>query len=197
MLLIGFGHKARQGKNTAALAVLNVTPLDSHARLYSYADALRAEAKRAIVSAGGLEALIKRGFVFDGALGLTHVRLPAWVKVESGKPRTFLQWWGTDYRRAQDPDYWVKRLQETLDRDNPEVALITDVRFTNEADTIHKMGGYVVKVERTTKPDVIVPAHPSEQDLDGYTGWDFHIRAASIRDCHLQAAAIYHKIAGE
>jgi hypothetical protein len=125
------------------------------------------------------------------------IHFPEWVKDEDGKPRTLLQWWGTDYRRAQDPNYWVKRLQETLDRDNPEIALITDVRFRNEADTIHKMGGFLVKVTRTTKPDVKVPAHPSEQDLDGYKGWDFTIKAATIRECHEQAAAIYHKIAGK
>ncbi len=193
MLLIGFGHKARQGKNTAAVAVINATPLDSHARIYAYADALRAEVKKAAKQYGGYEQLVETWH----SVALFGVTLPAWVVPESGKPRTLLQWWGTDYRRAQDPDYWVKRLQETPERDNPEIALVTDMRFPNEAEAIKRMGGYLVKVERTTKPDIIVPAHPSEQALDGYTGWDFHIKAATIRDCHLQAAAIYHKITGE
>lgn len=183
MLLIGFGHKARQGKNTAAVAVLNATPLDSHARLYAYADALRAEVKRATSDAGGVYELTQ------------SMNCPKWVMPEMGKQRTLLQWWGTDYRRSQDPDYWVKRMEETLERDHPDIAIITDVRFPNEAEAIHRLGGYLVKVERTTKPDVIVPAHPSEQALDGYTGWDFNIKAATIADCHKQAAAIYHKIA--
>jgi hypothetical protein len=48
MLLIGFGYKARQGKNSAAIAVLNASPLDSHARLYAFADALRAEVAKVL-----------------------------------------------------------------------------------------------------------------------------------------------------
>jgi hypothetical protein len=190
MLIVGFGHKARQGKNTAAVGMLSAAPLECHARIYAYADALRAEVKQEIKRFHGYVELLLVHY-------REHLALPDWVQSEEGKPRTLLQWWGTDYRRAQDPNYWVKRLQETLDRDNPEIALITDVRFRNEADTIHKMGGFLVKVTRTTKPDVKVPAHPSEQDLDGYTGWDFTIKAATIRECHEQAAAIYHKIAGK
>lgn len=196
MLLIGFGHKARQGKNTAAVAVINATPLDSHARIYAYADALRAEVKRALSHPDG----IVNRHVLDGTheADSGYVPLPDWVKLdEHGKPRTLLQWWGTDYRRAQDPNYWVKRLKETLEREQPDVALVTDVRFVNEAEAIHQAGGYLVKVERTTKPDVKVPAHPSENDLDGYQGWDFYIKADSIADCHRQAAAVYRQIVGE
>jgi len=185
MLIVGFGHKARQGKNTAAVGMLSAAPLECHARIYAYADALRAEVKKAQ----------KEYKTFD----ILHTCLgcPAWVVNEDGKPRTLLQWWGTDYRRAQDPEYWVKRLQETLERDNPEIALITDVRFLNEAVEIKKRGGYLVKVTRTTKPDVNVPAHPSENDLDDFTGWDFEITASTIADCHKQAGAIYRQITGE
>lgn len=201
--IIGLGHKARQGKNTAAVAMISAAPPECHARIYAYADALRAEVKAAIKGAGSLKALVRRGCVgpyknhVPDACPIGCTPLASWVKVEDGKPRTLLQWWGTDYRRAQDPEYWVKRLQETLDRDNPEIAVITDVRFPNEAAAIKKMGGYLVKVERTTTPDIDVPAHPSEQSLDGYTGWDFQIQAATVRECHLQAADIFHKITGE
>lgn len=182
MLLIGFGHKARQGKNTAAVAMFNAMPLDSHARIYAYADALRAEVTRATTTAGGVMELIQ------------SMNCPKWVLPEMGKQRTLLQWWGTDYRRAQDENYWVSRLQETLEREQPEIALITDVRFPNEAEAIHKLGGKLVKVERTNKPDVFVPSHPSEEALDGFTGWDYSIKAGSIKDCHKQAADIYRQI---
>lgn len=188
MLIIGFGHKARQGKNSAAISMLNLFPLERHARLYAYADALRAEVKRAIRGAGGQDRLVMTW----QESGL----MPAWVSAsEIGKPRTLLQWWGTDYRRKQDPDYWVKRLQETLEREQPEVALITDVRFPNEADAIHAAGGYLIKCTRTSKPDIDVPPHPSEQALDGYTAWDFHIEAANLTELRKQAAVIYKKIA--
>lgn len=186
MLLIGFGHKARQGKNSAALAVLNAMPIGCHARIYAYADALRAEVKRASAQMGCAENLINA--MKDAGI------MPDWVVPELGKPRTLLQWWGTDYRRSKDPNYWVKRLQDTFDREQPEAALVTDVRFPNEADAIHAAGGYLVKVTRTTAPDIDVPAHPSEQAMDGYAGWDYEIVAADLPSLRKQAETIYREI---
>lgn len=203
MLIIGFGHRARQGKNSAAVAMINAAPVGSEVRMYAYADALRAEVKAAIRDAGGLDALIQRGYKFShiklSAEGLRDVydSFPAWVGVESGKPRTLLQWWGTDYRRAQDVNYWVRQLTARIEREQPDVALITDVRFPNEVEAIHAAGGYVVKVVRTTAPDILVPHHPSEDELESYTGWDYTITAADLPELRKQAADIYHKIAGK
>jgi hypothetical protein len=217
MLLIGFGYKARQGKNSAAIAVINAASLDTNVRQYAYADALKAEVTQAIRQAGSLEELVKRGCVYEdsGVCGCGEsmdrhsdpflaghapteiprvIELPAWVTAESGKPRTLLQWWGTDYRRAQDPNYWVTQLTDTLKREQPDVALITDVRFPNEVDAIHALGGYAVKVTRTTAPDVKVHAHASENVLDGFNGWDFTIAADNLTELRKQAVAIYRQL---
>lgn len=195
MLIIGLGHRARQGKNTAAVAMVNAGPIGQRARFYAYADALRAEVRAAINEAGGLQELVDRGYVEEWkGRGINYAHFPEWVRNETGKPRTLLQWWGTDYRRAQDPNYWVKRLMETLERDQPEVALVTDVRFPNEVDAIHAAGGVVIKVTRTTPPDVKVPEHPSESVLDDYAGWDFEIKAATATELRKQARSIYKKI---
>lgn len=214
MILIGFGHRARQGKNTAAIAMVNAVPVDMEIRMYAYADELRAEVTHEVNLAGGLEALIKHGLP-SGVCGcgdsIEHhsdplnaghapveqfMPFPSWVKPEDGKPRTLLQWWGTEYRRAQDPDYWVKRLEERIRRDAPGVALITDVRFPNEVEAIHRMGGYAVKVTRTSAPDINVPDHASEAALDGYAGWDYELKAATLAELKEQAAALFQKIAG-
>lgn len=183
MLLIGFGHRARQGKDTSAEAILNACPLDSQVRLYSFAEALRNEVRVAIARMGGPYQLVEQ---FKEA-GL----MPDWVHWEEPKPRTLLQWWGTEYRRAKDPDYWVKKLRKTLLDHSPEVALITDVRFPNEADFIHEMGGFVVKCTRLGNPDVVVNEHPSEAAMDKYRGWDRYIQAATVADCQRQAVEIY------
>jgi hypothetical protein len=207
MLIIGFGHRARQGKNSAAVAFINAAPLGKEVRLYAYADSLRAEVTRAINVAGGLQDFIEKGQISvtpfcvdsqclgDCGLPAKPTPLPDWVKADAGKPRTLLQWWGTDYRRAQDPNYWVKQFEERLKKDNPDIALLTDVRFPNEVDAIHAAGGYVVKVTRTTAPDVEVPAHPSENALDSYTGWDYEIKAANLDELKKQAVAIYKRVA--
>jgi hypothetical protein len=187
VLVIGFGHRARQGKNTAAVALLNACPIDCRVRCYAYADALKAEVNRAISGAGGQEQLISTW----QESGL----MPTWVKPELGKPRTLLQWWGTDYRRAKDPNYWVKRLQDTLHREQPDIALITDVRFPNEVEAIHALGGKVVKVTRIGKPDFDVPAHPSEDILQDYAGWDYHLQASTATELRQKAAALYTQIA--
>jgi hypothetical protein len=186
MVLVGFGHKARQGKNTAAFAFLEECPLESHARMFAFADALRAEVKKAIRQYGTDSALIA-AWKEDGLM-------PEWVVPESGKPRTLLQWWGTDFRRAQDPDYWVKALFKTFDKLQPDIALVTDVRFPNEAAAIKAAGGYLVKVTRTSKPDLAVPAHPSEHALNGFTGWDYELVAATVDELKKKTLALYAEL---
>ena len=189
MLVIGFGHRARQGKNTAAQAVLGACPLETQVHVYGFADALRSEVRRYCASLGGQFNLIEQ---FKEA-GL----MPDWVHFEEPKPRSLLQWWGTDYRRAKDPDYWVKKLRKTLEEHKPEVALISDVRFQNEVDFIHSLGGYVVKCIRKGIPDVAVHEHPSEAELDGYKGWDFTITAGTVEECQRQAVSIYRRLSGQ
>lgn len=87
--------------------------------------------------------------------------------------RRLLQWWGTEYRRAQDADYWVKKGMAEAIRlaDGPTVHLvvITDVRFANEASAIQEAGGLVYEVvasdevRRERLGGQLPPAHASEE----------------------------------
>lgn len=61
-------------------------------------------------------------------------------------PRRVLQWWGTEYRRAQSLTYWVDQMRAFCDR-HPDV-VITDTRFENEAMWVHEQGGIVVQIHR-------------------------------------------------
>ena len=185
MLVIGFGHRARQGKNTAALAMLNSMPLDTHVIQYAFGDALRSEVRVACAKYGGQHALIT-AWKQSGLM-------PEWVICENAKPRTLLQWWGTDFRRAKDPEYWVKRLKTTLDNHNPDVALITDVRFPNELDAIRAWGGVYVEVVNTGDTDIDVHGHPSEAALDGVRA-DYWIVAGSRDECEEKAAGLFRQI---
>ena len=71
-------------------------------------------------------------------------------------PRWVLQRWGTDYRRAQNPDYWIERtalwvhawLDVTKDDGEHGGLVNTSVRFPNERDFIEKLGGMVWHLRR-------------------------------------------------
>ncbi len=88
--------------------------------------------------------------------------------------REVLQWWGTDVRRAQDPDYWVKAMAARLD-DLPGDACVVfdDVRFPNEARMVRERGGLLVRLLPWNgwKPGPNAD-HYSECALDGYDDWD-------------------------
>lgn len=70
-------------------------------------------------------------------------------------PRQILQWWGTEYRRAQDPDYWTKQARQRIEqlmiegeREGYTRIVITDCRFDNEAATVRALGGTLWQVTR-------------------------------------------------
>jgi hypothetical protein len=178
VLIIGLGHRARQGKNTAGLAMLDALPIGVDARLYAFADDLKQEFRTACAKFGCQYNLIE---AFK-EMGL----MPEWVKCEEPKPRTGLQWWGT-WKRSKHPRYWIDRLDRKLVQHAPEVAVITDVRNVNEVEYIHERGGYVVDVVRVGKTDVPVHEHESESALDDYNGWDATIEAATVDECKAQA----------
>lgn len=89
--------------------------------------------------------------------------------------RRLLQWWGTDFRRAEDPDYWVKRAEEKAHSlaERGRVPVFTDVRFPNEADMIVRNGGLIVRVSarksvRRRRLGTLPVDHPSETAMDDY-----------------------------
>lgn len=86
---------------------------------------------------------------------------------EPMSPREVLQQWGT-YRRAEDPEYWLKQVEFVLRR--PEAAggkyVITDVRYANEASCVESAGGTLVRIRRKTAEDAAAgDKHPSETEL--------------------------------
>lgn len=87
------------------------------------------------------EFAIVTGPLREGDIQDTHPR----------SPRQILQWWGTEYRRAQQADYWVQRLQakvQELQAAGISHVLVTDVRFADEAACIRALGGQVWRVHR-------------------------------------------------
>jgi hypothetical protein len=180
--VIGFGYKARRGKDTAVSAICSAWP--SITRRYAFADALRRE-----LDAAALDQWLQDGYdaeAWTPASGTAH--LCDWAKVayEPGaeKQRALLQFWGM-WKRQADPDYWVKRLYEQIEREQPQFALIADLRFFNE----RTLCDYTVRMDR---PDFEISDgahHVSERELDALPDymWTQLISARSAEEVRIRA----------
>ena len=80
-------------------------------------------------------------------------------------PRQIMQWWGTEYRRALEPGYWVRKaaqriryMHQTL---GARLIVITDVRFEDEAQLVRALGGQIWQIKRPGC-EVSSTAHVSE-----------------------------------
>lgn len=70
---------------------------------------------------------------------------PKWGK----SPREILQWLGTDVLRNHiSKDFFLINMENRIKEIEKENIAITDVRFNNEAELIHKKGGIIIKIER-------------------------------------------------
>lgn len=83
--------------------------------------------------------------------------------------RTLLQRYGTDFRRAQDPDYWVNlfagRLDRTLAEGHGQWIVVDDCRMPNEYALLRKYGATVIRLESgpNTRPMLLSQSlHESE-----------------------------------
>jgi hypothetical protein len=183
-VLIGFGHRARHGKDAAAAAIIQHRSGQYDIRKYSFAQELKQEVNKNALASGGMHRLFDDGLRIPGAgyyqTNGNYLALPDWVQYDPnpdmsdpdcplGKQRTLLQWWGTEYRRNAEPSYWINKLSERLEAEKPEIALITDMRFPNEMEFCLKYGE-VVKVERLNPDGTLYVApgvlpHASEEAL--------------------------------
>jgi len=190
MMIIGFAGKAATGKTTAAQHMAPL--LDKECRVIPMAMVLRDEVE-AFLRAVGADASVPLVYGDqDDKVRVFYVHAdkaaqvcPLWshfvaehgeIQDRPGQTavtvRRILQWWGTEYRRAQDPDYWTKawsRKVEQLDLDRIHV-LIDDVRFMNELEAIKAHGGLIVKIERPGFDGA--NNHASETSLDDFAAWD-------------------------
>ena len=104
-------------------------------------------------------------------LGHRHRNNPLWNKPYSESVRWILQHYGSEFRRAQDPEYWVRKTQNhILDIEQEgviDLVVMTDVRFANEAEMIRDLDGRIVEVwadieVRRERLGGLPPSHQSE-----------------------------------
>ncbi len=192
-MIIGFAGKAGSGKTTAARYLLDHK--DIRIVILPMAAMLREEIEGFLREAGAQEGLPLVYGDQDDKLKIFSVNMekalkicPEWsqfvemnaeIQVRPDQTavtiRRLLQWWGTEYRRAQDPDYWTKAWERKLagmNQDETHV-LVDDVRFINELETIKKHGGFFIRIVRPGFNGA--NDHSSENSLDDYADWDLVI----------------------
>jgi hypothetical protein len=79
--------------------------------------------------------------------------------------RLLLQWWGTDYRRKMNTDYWLEQHQanySALFEESSTLIICDDIRFPNEVDYVHEHEGKVMWLSRSTSND---KSHKSEHAI--------------------------------
>lgn len=182
-VIFGFGHRARSGKDTAVAAIVEQRLKEPYAdiRPYSFARALKEEVTAAALNCGGMDALWNPEMEFYQENG-NFIKLPPWVTFDPqapmddplcplGKQRTLLQWWGTEFRRNVNPNYWVGKLGDIIAKEKPEYALISDMRFPNEKAFVEKYG-HAIRVDRPGLEPLQV-AHISESALADVPDWNW------------------------
>lgn len=169
MRIIGLTGAAGAGKDTTADVLCELVP---GAMRFAFADSLREE----VAIAFGIDArmladpftkqerfhrLALRNCVDAGFSGYAWelASLPALM------PRTVMQRWG-DYRRSQDPDYFIlpalRARLRAMEEQSP-LLIVTDVRFPNEAAWLRRVGGQLWRVVR---PGVTTGRHISDTALE-------------------------------
>lgn len=165
VLVVGFHGYMGSGKDTAAkLFAETYKDIQSHVgkdvkiQSTAFAEPLKKAAKELFGGEeffGTQEDKAKECSFWKANLG------PAW-----GTYRGILQQLGTEIIRTHlHRDFWVLNMQRKIveaesSKDGADVILITDVRFPNEAEMIHRNKGIVVNViytENKYKPKLIIP----------------------------------------
>jgi hypothetical protein len=143
-MIVGLSGKAQSGKDTVGAAFVN-----------------KHEFIR-VASADALKRIAMRTFGWDGE--------------KDARGRKFLQDLATAVR-GYDPDFWInitlKEIQRQNDSErNNKNFVITDLRYTNEANSLKKAGAILIRIERE---GIELFDHESETQLDNYDGFDYLI----------------------
>lgn len=84
------------------------------------------------------------------------------LEKKPGHIRQLLQNFGTEFRRKEDKDYWVK--EWLLKVVANERVVVDDCRFFNEANMVHELGGKIIRVIKIGQENF--DRHSSENEMN-------------------------------
>jgi len=161
MHIIGFGCTAQVGKDTAAEYLEKLHP--GKVKRVAFADKLKGIAMELF------------GLSWEQCYGSQTAKESVDARYDM-TPREILQGIGEKMRDVY-PDIWVDTVfNVTIPKfaeQGFDCFIISDVRYPNEADKIHKVGGVVVKITREGSGVTVGASHSSETSMNDYQGFDF------------------------
>lgn len=168
--IIGLCGRAQSGKNTCGDIIQSIYPETVQ---FAIADPLKYE----VASAFHIDddylysPALKEKPTFNLAIHRCDdhdfIELAKALKIDlyiPQSPRKIMQLWGAEYRRAQNPNYWLDIAVDYIHKlitIGVKLIVVTDVRFPNEAEAIKQCGGQLVMIHRSTN-DNPAPMHESE-----------------------------------
>lgn len=81
-------------------------------------------------------------------------------------PRELLIRLGNGARIRLGPDVWVRACMNAIASSDCSIAVISDVRYPNEAEAITEAGGYVIRLQCPDALTSVDPNAPSEKSVD-------------------------------
>jgi hypothetical protein len=219
-LIVGVGNKARQGKDVFASNLQETIP--EKVGIVHWADALKKEVANEERKFPLIYQNTVNGKTFylllNSPNGMTYYevreaslvpnlhkifetrKITSYMGMDEKDP-LMLQFWGTDYRRAQADGYWVTKTMRTIDTMPEEIILIPDTRFRNEYKAIKDRSGKYIKVIRTNEDGTVYidpsrdGSHQSEIDLDeAYPDYTIKCMSGDLTELKLQSLSIGVKL---
>lgn len=106
---------------------------------------------------------IDMDFFIGGMSKATGLRIEC-KNLYANSPRQILQFFGTEYVRSVDNNYWINRLISKLEEDKSY--LVSDLRFDDEVNALKKLGAKIIKITMIGKDNEPNSNHISESCVD-------------------------------
>jgi len=187
MILLGISGQKGSGKDTFADALVT----QEHFVRLRFAEGLKAMLTALLRTAGA-----SRDEIVEMLEGTTKEQPTDFLC--GATPRKAMQTLGTEWGRELAPNLWINILESRIKKLHtftPPATwhiCIPDVRFANEAEMIHRLGGKVVNIVRGE----LAPAEHASEAVD--LSWDYQIEnSGDINDLHKKAHSIFLAIRAE